>query len=50
MEEMSMDELRTAADSARKVADICERHGEADGANSARSQQRAFEAEIERRK
>lgn len=45
-EDFSIAELHEQRRNARRLADICERHGEADGANAARAQERALDAEI----
>lgn len=45
---MQRDEIEREAQRAQDIAEICQRHGELDGANAAESQRRALRAEIER--
>lgn len=46
-EDFSVNELHIEHARARKMAALCEKHGEADGANAARAQERALDREIE---
>lgn len=43
------DRLTQLEEEARLISELCERHGELDGATAARSQARAFRGEIARR-
>jgi len=45
-EDFSIAELHQQRRDARRLADLCEKHGEPDGANAARAQERAVEAEL----
>jgi hypothetical protein len=46
MPELSKADLAELIERARAVANVCERHGEMDGLAAARSQERAFRAEL----